>query len=114
MLCAEGILRQPLLYLSLYFKTHRSDYYRLLQEVRERGAWEAWLEFFLAGVENTALQAVDAAGRIIALFDDDRRRIDAEAERTGSVSRVHEHLKRRPLVSQKSVTADTKLSPATV
>ena len=65
MLCSEGILRQPLLYLSLYFKTHRSDYYRLLQEVRERGTWEAWLELFLAGVEATASQAVDAAGRII-------------------------------------------------
>ncbi len=114
MLCAEGILRQPLLYLSLYFKSHRSDYYRLLQEVRERGAWEAWLEFFLAGVESTASQAVDAAGRIIALFDADRRRIDTGAERAGSVARVHAHLQRRPLVSQKSVTADTGLSAATV
>lgn len=114
MLCSEGILRQPLLYLSLYFKTHRSDYYRLLQEVRERGTWEAWLEFFLAGVETTASQAVDAAGRIIALFDADRRRIEGEADRAGSVLRVHEHLKRRLLVSQKSVTAATKLSPATV
>jgi Fic family protein len=90
MLCSEGILRQPLLYISLYFKTHRSDYYRLLQEVRERGTWEAWLEFFLAGVETTASQAVDAAGRIIALFDADRRRIEGEADRAGSVLRVHE------------------------
>ena len=82
--------------------------------MRERGTWEAWLEFFLAGVETTASQAVDAAGRIIALFDADRRRIEGEADRAGSVLRVHEHLKRRLLVSQKSVTAATKLSPATV
>lgn len=114
MLCSEGILREPLLYLSLYFKAHRSDYYRLLQEVRERGAWEAWLEFFLAGVESTASQAVDAAGRIIALFEADRRRVEAEAERAGSVLRVHEHLKRRLLASQKSGTAGTGLSPPTV
>ncbi|WP_426734941.1 Fic family protein [Myxococcus faecalis] len=53
-LCARGVLRKPLLYLSLYLKTHRADYYRLLQEVRERGAWEAWLEFFLDGIEKTA------------------------------------------------------------
>lgn len=114
MLCAEGILRQPLLYLSLYFKTYRSDYYRLLQEVRERGTWEAWLEFFLAGVESTASQAVDAAGRILALFDADRQRIEAVAERAGSTLRVYDHLKHRLLISQKLVTAATRLSPATV
>ncbi len=114
MLCSEGILREPLLYLSLYLKTYRSDYYRLLQEVRERGAWEAWLEFFLAGVESTASQAVDAAGRIIALFEKDRRRIEGGAERVGTVLRVHEHLKRRLLVSQKLLTAGTGLSPPTV
>ena len=50
---ADGVLRNPLLYLSLYLKTHRADYYRLLQEVREQGAWEAWLEFFLTGVAET-------------------------------------------------------------
>ncbi len=114
MLCSEGILREPRLYLSLHFKTHRSDHYRLLQEVRERGAWEAWLEFFLAGVESTGSQAVDAAGRITALFEADRRRIEEEAERVGTVLRVHEHLKRRLLVSQRPATADTTLSPPTV
>lgn len=67
-LCAEGVLRKPLLYLSLYLKSHRADYYRLLQEVREHGAWEAWLEFFLAGVAETANQAFDAATRIAELF----------------------------------------------
>lgn len=114
LLCSEGILREPLLYLSLYFKTHREQYYNLLQEVRERGAWEAWLEFFLTGVENTASQAVDAAARIISLFEQDRRRIEQETDRAGSVLRVHEHLKRRLLISQRSVTLDTKLSPPTV
>ena len=48
-LCVHGALRKPLLYLSLYLKTHRAEYYRLLQEVREQGAWEAWLAFFLEG-----------------------------------------------------------------
>jgi Fic family protein len=67
-LCAEGVLRGPLLYLSLYLKSHRADYYRALQEVREHGAWEAWLEFFLAGVAETANQAFDAATRIAELF----------------------------------------------
>ena len=114
MLCSEGILREPLFHLSLYFKAHRSDYYRPLQEVRERGAWEAWLGFFLAGVESTASQAVDAARRIAALSEADRRRIEGGAERVATVLRVHEHPKRRLLASQKAVTAETTLSPATV
>ena len=74
-LSVHGVLRTPLLYLSLHLKTHRDDYYRLLQEVRERGAWEAWLEFFLDGVAETANQAFDAAMRIVALFRQDRDRI---------------------------------------
>ena len=59
---------KPLLYLSQYLKNHRADYYRLLQEVRDHGACEAWLEFFLAGVAETANQAFDAATRIAELF----------------------------------------------
>jgi len=46
MLGAEGVLKQPMLYLSLYFKMRRQQYYDLLQAVRDRGAWEAWIEFF--------------------------------------------------------------------
>jgi Fic family protein len=60
-LCDKKVLHQPLLYLSLYFKQHRSDYYRLLQEVRERGAWEPWLEFFLDGITYTANEAFESA-----------------------------------------------------
>jgi Fic family protein len=88
-LCARGVLRKPLLYLSLYLKTHRADYYRLLQEVRERGTWEAWLDFFLQGVADTANQAFDAATRIVDLFKVDRERITAESDRASSALRVH-------------------------
>ncbi|QYU69918.1 Fic family protein [Leptolyngbya sp. 15MV] len=114
MLCSAGVLRQPLLYLSLFFKSRRDDYYRLLQEVRDHGAWEAWLDFFLEGVEQTAGSAVDSAQRIIALFDEDRASIEQRADRAGSVLRVHEQLKRKPLLSQKAASAATGLSPATV
>ena len=47
-LCAEGVLSEPLLYLSLYFKKHRDEYYRLLQEVRTDGDWEGWVRFLLS------------------------------------------------------------------
>lgn len=112
-LCAQGILQQPLLYLSLYFKTHRSDYYRLLQEVRKGGAWEAWLEFFLDGVAQTANQAFDAAGRIVALFREDRERV-AAADRAGTALRVHDLLQARPYATQKMISARTGLSHPTV
>jgi Fic family protein len=78
-LCERRVLSQPLLYLSLYLKQNRETYYRLLQDVRERGAWEAWLEFFLDGVAVTANQAFETANGIMHLFDADRERIAAEA-----------------------------------
>ena len=61
LLCDEGALAKPILYLSLYFKAHRDRYYDLLQRVREDGDWTAWLQFFLRGVEKTSTQAVEAA-----------------------------------------------------
>ena len=63
LLCAENVLQQPLLYLSLFFKQHRDAYYDHLQRVRTEGAWEAWLEFFLEGVVTVAGSATDTARR---------------------------------------------------
>lgn len=113
-LCLNGVLRKPLLYLSLYLKTHRADYYRLLQEVREHGAWEAWLEFFLIGVADTANQAFDAATRIVDLFKADRERITAESERPGSALRVHDLLQQNPYLTANHLVARTGLSAPTV
>src|SRR5881392_1482827 len=64
LLCAEGLLSEPLLYLSLYFKTHRQRYYDLLQTVRQEGDWETWLRFFLEGVATTAEEASASARQI--------------------------------------------------
>src|SRR5688572_26743753 len=113
-LCAENVLRQPLLYLSLYFKQHREDYYRLLQEVRDRGEWEAWLEFFLDGVAKTADQAFDTATRIVALFEADRTRISADAAAAGSALRVHELLQRSAFLTAPVASQKTGLSAPTI
>ena len=75
LLLHAGVLREPLLYLSLYFKQHRADYYRLLDGVRTDGDWEEWLDFFLEGVRATADLAVATAQRLVALFGEDRDRI---------------------------------------
>jgi len=113
-LCVHGVLRQPLLYLSLYLKAHRADYYRLLQEVRENGAWEAWLEFFLEGVAETANQAFEATSRIVALFKEDRERITIGSERAGSALRVHDLLQQNPFLTANRLVKATGLSTPTV
>jgi Fic family protein len=64
LLCAKGTLKQPLLYLSLYFKAHRSQYYDHLQRVRTEGAWEEWLQFFLEGTATIAQEASETAMRV--------------------------------------------------
>jgi Fic family protein len=113
-LCVQGVLHKPLLYLSLYLKTHRAEYYRLLQEVRERGAWETWLAFFLEGIAETANQAFDAATRIVELFRQDRERIVEQGERVGSALRVHDFLQQNPLVTGNRLVQQTGLSAPTV
>ena len=113
-LCVHGVLRSPLLYLSLYLKAHRADYYRLLQEVREQGAWEAWLEFFLEGVAETANQAFDAATRIVELFKNDREQIVGGSERAGSALRIHDLLQQNPFVTANILVERTGLTAPTV
>ena len=113
-LCVNGVLRKPLLYLSLYLKTHRADYYRLLQEVRQHGAWEAWLDFFLTGVADTANQAFDAATRIVELFKQDRERITLESDRAGSALRIHDLFQQNPYLTANQLVHQTGLSAPTV
>jgi Fic family protein len=97
MLCNAGVLREPLLYLNLYFKMHRQEYYRLLDAVRTEGDWEEWLMFFLQGVAETAEGAAETARQLVTLFEGDRDRIRQTGRKAGSALRVHEALKQRPL-----------------
>jgi Fic family protein len=113
-LCSQKVLQQPLLYLSLYFKKRRADYYRLLQEVRERGAWEAWLEFFLDGVAETANEAFNTATRIHDLIRNDRERISSEAERSSSALRVHEIMQTSPFLTTSKAVQKTGLTKPTI
>ncbi len=115
LLCASGFLREPLLYLSLYLKQHRPEYYRLLDLVRREGDWEEWLAFFLEGVAETAEGAVKTARRLVDLFDADRDFIQKGAGRqAGSLLRVHEALKQRPLSTLSAAASRSGLSfPAT-
>ena len=105
-----GIVREPLLYLSLYFKQHRDRYYELLNEVRKDGGWEAWAQFFLAGVEQTAQGAVSTAQRLLRLFQQDRARLQQEGRKAGSALRVHQVLQRCPITSLQFVANHAELS----
>ena len=109
-----GVLRDPLLYLSLYFKEHRATYYDLLNDVRRTGDWEAWLAFFLEGVQVTATGAVEACQRLQELFARDRLRIERQGGRARSALRVHEALTARPILSLAAVMEQTGLSYPTI
>lgn len=99
LLCHDKVLREPSLYLSLYFKIHRSEYYDHLQRVRVDGDWEGWLRFFLIGITETATEATDAAQKLWALFDQDRRLIQEQGKIAGTALRVHDLLQQRPIIS---------------
>jgi Fic family protein len=114
LLCAGGALREPILYLSLFFKKHRQIYYDLLTEVRATGNWERWLEFFLTGVKETAEEAVNAARRIIELLDTDRKKIEGLGRPAPSVLRVHHYAQTHPILSIATAAEDVGITFPTV
>ena len=114
LLAETGVLREPLLYLSLYFKQHRSRYYELLETTRRTGDWERWLAFFLNGVTEAAESAVDTTERLVSLFERNRARVRALGRRPGSAAAVHEALRKRPLLSLSEASRRTHLTFRTV
>jgi Fic family protein len=104
LLCERGVLHKPVLYLSHYFKRHRTKYYDLLQNVRDRGDWESWLTFFLRGVSEVSTQATNTARRILALREEHRRIITAHLGRAAANGyRVLERLYERPIISVEDI-----------
>jgi len=112
-LSAEGVLKEPMLYLSLFLKKHRSTYYALLQKVREEGDWEAWLDFMYQGVSETADGAVSTAKLLLGLFAEDRKALQA-SRASGSVHQVHHYLQGHPIASSSAIAKAEVLSSATV
>jgi Fic family protein len=110
LLCHAGILTEPLLYLSLYFKQNRTTYYSLLDQVRMSGDWEAWIDFFLEGVRTTAKGAVTTAQRLVELFSKDEASIQRSGRAAGSALRVHTALRERPILSIPDICKRTGLS----
>jgi Fic family protein len=113
-LVADGVLREPMLYPSLFFKRHRALYYELLNEVRLRGDWERWLDFFAEGIETSATQAVATANTLLALVNTDRDRIAALGRAAASALAVHQALQRQPIATSAALVKATGLTAATV
>ncbi len=99
-----GDLRQPNLYLSLFFKNNRQSYYERLSAVRATGDWEGWLEFFLTGVTETANQAVETSSAISALFKSDLDKIKTLNRSSASAQKAHNFLQKKAIVSAQSTT----------
>ncbi|MBU1168095.1 MAG: Fic family protein [Proteobacteria bacterium] len=114
LLCEQKVLRQPMLYLSLYFKTHRQYYYELLNNVRLTGDWEVWLDFFAEAVIVTATQAVETAQQLLDLSSLDRDKISGLGRAAASTLQVHRALMEHPIATSGSLVEKTGITPATV
>jgi cell filamentation protein, protein adenylyltransferase len=86
----ERVLSRPLLYLSLYLKEHRDEYYHHLMAIRTRGEWEAWLGFFVEGVISVAQSATETTQRIFRLVNEDRQHVVSLGRAAGSAARLHD------------------------
>jgi Fic family protein len=114
LLCERGVLREPLLYLSLFFKQNRQAYYEHLQAVREHGAWEPWVAFFLRGVTATARQGIQTAQSLLRLFANDRARVEDLGRPAATALRLHQFLQRRGLTTIPDASRRLGLSQPTV
>lgn len=114
LLCSEQVLQQPMLYLSLYFKAHRQQYYFLLDQVRRTGNWEAWLIFFTEAVTITAEGSVSTVKRLSQQAETDRQRIGTLGRVAGSVLRVQLAFQERPIASPQWLADKTALTSSTV
>ncbi len=99
LLVVDGVLAQPFLYLSLYFRERRTEYYDALQRVRTHGDWEGWLRFYVTGVEAVARQSARAALDLFALFDEDRKRVQSLGRAAGTALLMYDLLRDRVIVS---------------
>lgn len=110
MLCAEEVLREPVLYLSLFFKKHRRLYYDRLNGTRGSEAWTEWLDFFLQGVRDTANQAARMADSIDKLFRKDKEKVELFGRGAASALLIYRYAQANPLFSIKNAAREMKMS----
>jgi Fic family protein len=114
LLWEAGLMTEPVLYLSLYFKENREQYYKHLQSVRLEGAWEEWCAFFLDGIAETSSHACTEAKKILKLIEKDRKRIGAIGRAAKSALRIHDYLLKKPFLSLTKASKELKISVPTI
>ena len=114
LLCLNEILREPLLYPSLYLKANRNKYYELLQRVRLHGDWESWLAFYLEGIYETANAAIETITKLMRLFSNDRERIRQANPNTGTPEKVLEIFQRYPVSNPSMIAESLQASKPTI
>ncbi len=113
-LCVDGILSKPLLYLSLYFKVNRQSYYDHLQHTREKGDLEEWLKFFLKGVICSAEQAVKTIQKTLELLEKDRQKIQGLGKAAASALIIHDLMQKTPITDANKIVSISGLTLPTV
>ena len=114
LLCEKQILHAPLLYLSLFLKKHRSDYFRLLMDVRLKGDWNEWIKFFLRGIRETSLEAVDTANQLYHFIEDKRKIITEELRGLSYSHFIYDILCKEPLISISKISQKYNIPYPTV
>ncbi|NLG18108.1 MAG: Fic family protein [Fibrobacter sp.] len=114
LLCERKILKEPMLYLSLYFKTHRQYYYELLGRIRTMGDWEAWLDFFAEAVISVATQAMETAQKLHYLSETDKRKVSGLGRAAASTMNIHRIMMEHPVATSKWLVEKSGITPATV
>ncbi|MBP1609005.1 MAG: hypothetical protein H6Q04_1240 [Acidobacteria bacterium] len=94
-----GLLDVPLLYLSLYFKRHRAEYYRRLDAVRTDGDFEGWLRYFLEGAAGIADETVETSQKLFALMSTDRTKVLSIRATSVAGIRLFELLPSNPIIT---------------
>lgn len=114
LLCEGKVLKQPLLYLSYYFKLHRQYYYEPLNSIRDKGDWERWLDFFAEAVIATATQSLEIIMALDKQVREDREKIQSIGRGSKSATLVHQAMLRHPIASTQKLKEETGLTDATI
>lgn len=104
-LCQQEILTKPLLYLSYYFKQHRTEYYDRLMDVRKKGNWEDWIKFFLRGVAEVADESTSSAKAILQLKEESSSVLYSKDRNNSNYQRLLDVLFERPYIQRNDIVS---------
>ena len=114
LLYENKVLQKPLLYLSLYFKINRQEYYEHLTNVRINGDWEKWIDFFADAVIHTSNQAVNTAKNLIALINSHESKVNSMGRASSTALVVYRCFVKQPVLNANTIQTQTSLSAATI